>query len=93
MPGPRSNKLALNARVKVIAGGMAQTDEVRSSGSYLSQSDLRLHFGLGDSRLADRVEITWPTGKTEVLKNLAADRFYCVKEGVGVVPCGSIRPR
>ena len=90
--GTKSNKQALNTRAKVIAGDLAQTDEVRSGGSYLSQHDLRLHFGLGDHRQADKVEIRWPSGATEVLTNLDADRFYCVKEGAGVVPCASIRP-
>ena len=92
LAGTRSNKLALNARVKVITRDFAQTDEVRSGGSYLSQNDLRLHFGLGDRRQADKVEISWPSGGTETLTNLEADRFYCVKEGAGVVPCASIRP-
>jgi hypothetical protein len=92
LAGTKSNKLALNARVKVIAGDLAQTDEVRSGGSYLSQSDLRLHFGLGEHRQAGKVEISWPSGGTEMLTNLGADRFYCVKEGVGVVPCAGIRP-
>jgi enediyne biosynthesis protein E4 len=90
--GTKSNRLALNARVKVTAGELAQTDEVRSSGSYLSQSDLRLHFGLADHRRADKVEIFWPSGTTEALTNLESDRFYCVKEGLGVVPCAAIRP-
>ena len=92
LAGTRSNKLALNARLKVIAGDLVQTDEVRSGGSYLSQSDLRLHFGLGDRRQTDTVEISWPSGGTEVLTNLQADRFYCIQEGVGVIPCASIRP-
>jgi len=90
--GSKSSKLALNARVKVITRDFAQTDEVRSGGSYLSQSDLRLHFGLGVHRQADKVEISWPSGGTETLTSLEADRFYCVKEGAGVVPCESIRP-
>lgn len=84
--------MALNARVKVIAGDLAQTDEVRSGGSYLSQSDLRLHFGLADHRQADKVEIFWPSGETQTLTNLEADRFYCLKEAAGVVPCATIRP-
>jgi hypothetical protein len=92
LAGTKSNKLALNARVKVIAGDLPQTDEVRSGGSYLSQSDLRLHFGLGDHRRAEKVEISWPSGGTEMLTNLEADRFYCVQEGAGVVPCAAIRP-
>jgi hypothetical protein len=92
LAGTTSNKLALNARVRVTANELTQTDEVRSSGSYLSQSDLRLHFGLGDQRRAGKVEIFWPSGSIETLTNVEADRFYCVKEGAGVVPCATIRP-
>jgi hypothetical protein len=92
LAGTKSNRLALNARVRITAGELAQTDEVRSSGSYLSQSDLRLHFGLADHLRAERVEIFWPSGATETLTNVESDRFYCVKEGSGVVPCAAIRP-
>jgi hypothetical protein len=93
LAGTESNKLALNARVKVIAGDLVQTDEVRSGGSYLSQSDLRLHFGLGDHRQADKVELYWPSGRQETLSSLDADHFYCAQEGSGIVPCSNIRPR
>jgi hypothetical protein len=79
--GTRSNRLALGARVKVVTGKSAQVDEVRSGGSYLSQNDLRLHFGLGKAERVERVEIRWPSGKTEVLTNLVARNFYTVKEG------------
>ena len=89
--GARSNRLALGARVKVVTGKLAQVDEVRSGGSYLSQNDLRLHFGLGKAERVDRVEIRWPSGKTEALTNLAARSFYTVKEGEGIVP--SLRRR
>jgi hypothetical protein len=84
--GARSNRLALGARVKVVAGKLSQVDEVRSGDSYLSQNDFRLHFGLGKAERVDRVEIRWPSGKTETLQNLAARSFYSVKEGEGVVP-------
>lgn len=90
--GTRSNRLALNAHVKVTAGGMTQSDEVHSGGSYLSQSDLRLHFGLGASTKVNSVEIHWPSGKTETLNDLAVDKFYVVKEGEGVVPPERARP-
>jgi enediyne biosynthesis protein E4 len=92
LAGTRSNRLALNARVKAVAGGLVQVDEVRSGGSYLSQNDLRIHFGLGPSERVDRVEILWPSGKTETLNNLSADRFYAVKEGEGIVPREKLRP-
>jgi hypothetical protein len=84
--GARGNRLALGARVKVVTGKLAQVDEVRSGGSYLSQNDLRLHFGLGKAERVERVEIRWPSGKTETLQNLAARSFYTVKEGAGIVP-------
>jgi enediyne biosynthesis protein E4 len=85
LEGARSNRLALNARIKATAGDLVQTGEVLSGGSYLSQSDLRVHFGLGNHDRVDRVEIAWPSGKKETILNLAADHFYKVKEGQGIV--------
>jgi enediyne biosynthesis protein E4 len=92
LAGTKSNRLALNARVKAVAGDLIQIDEVRSGGSYLSQNDLRIHFGLGSHERLDRVDILWPSGKTETLTNLAADRFYAMKEGEGIVPRERVRP-
>lgn len=92
LAGTKSNRLALNARVKIVAGGVTQTDEIRSGGSYLSQSDLRLHFGLGSASKIDSVEIRWPSGAIENIHNLAADQFYSVLEGHGIVPAEQIRP-
>jgi hypothetical protein len=57
-----------------------QYSEVRSGGSYLSQSDLRLHFGLGDARTVDSIEILWPSGKKQILKEQPADRVLVIKE-------------
>jgi hypothetical protein len=92
LAGTKSNRLAIGARVKLTSGGMTQTDQVRSGGSYLSQSDLRLHFGLGGASKIDSVEIRWPSGATDTLRNLAADQFYAVLEGKGVVPPEQVRP-
>jgi hypothetical protein len=83
--GTKSNRLALNARIRVTAGDLIQEDEVRSGGSYLSQNDLRLHFGLGTRDHIDKVEIFWPSGAKEVLPQLGSDRFYTVREGQGIV--------
>jgi hypothetical protein len=75
----------LNARVRATAGDLVQLGEVFSGGSYLSQNDLRIHFGLGAHDRVDKAEIIWPTGKVETLTNLAADKFYTVREGAGVI--------
>jgi hypothetical protein len=85
LEGVHSNRLALNARVQATAGDLVQLGEVISGGSYLSQNDLRIHFGLGKHERIDKAKVFWPSGKVEVLSNLAADRFYIVREGVGVV--------
>jgi len=92
LTGTESNRLAIGARIKVVASGMTQTDEVHSGGSYLSQNDLRLHFGLNTATKIDRVEIHWPSGKVDTLTDLPADQFYSVLEGAGVVPAERIRP-
>jgi len=85
LEGVKSNRLALNARVRATAGRLVQLGEVVSGGSYLSQHDLRIHFGLGTQTRVDKAEVLWPNGKVETLINLAADRFYVVREGAGVV--------
>ncbi len=92
LAGTKSNRLALNAQVRVTAGSLSQTDEVHSGGSYMSQSDLRLHFGLGEHSRADKIDIIWPSGINETLTDLSADQIYCIEEGSGVVPCAKLRP-
>lgn len=91
--GTKSNRLAIGAKLKLTAGGVTQTSSVQSGGSYLSQSDLRVHFGLGTATKIDSVEITWPSGAREVLRDLAADRSYTVEEGSGIVPPAKIARR
>jgi len=80
----KSNKAAIGARVTVTAGDLVQFNEVRSGSSYLSQNDLRLHFGLGERTRMDTVEIFWPTGKKEVYKDLSSDLIYTIVEGEGI---------
>jgi hypothetical protein len=92
LAGTKSNRLALNARVKVTAGGVTQTDEVHSGGSYLSQNDLRLHFGLGIATKIDSIEVRWPSGAVDKVGSLEADHFYSILEGSGVVPRERILP-
>ena len=78
--GTKSNRSAIGARVRLTVAGRTQIDVVRSGGSYLSQSDLRLHFGLGSGSQADRIEIEWPSGSVQNLHNVKADRVLPVVE-------------
>jgi enediyne biosynthesis protein E4 len=82
--GTKGNKAAIGARVTVKTGSETQIDEVRGGSSYISQNDLRLHFGLGSSESMNEVDVRWPNGATEVLKNVAADFIYTVDEGEGI---------
>ena len=80
LEGRRSNRSALGARVTLHSGGRSQTDEIRGGGSYLSQSDLRLHFGLGGAAIVERIEIAWPSGARQTLTAVDADRVLTVRE-------------
>src|SRR5216683_1803699 len=82
--GTKSNRAAIGARVTIHAAGIKQFSEVRGGGSYLSQNDLRQHFGLGTATKMESVEIRWPSGKIETLQNIAADAIYTIVEGEGV---------
>src|SRR5712671_5229722 len=82
--GAKSNRAAIGARITIRAAGVKQFSEVRGGGSYLSQNDLRLHFGLGTAKKLESVEIRWPSGKVETLDNVAADAIYTIVEGAGI---------
>ena len=81
--GTQSNRSAIGARVRLFAPGGRQVQEVRGGGSYYSQNDLRVHFGLGSSAVVERVEVRWPNGLEEGWANLEADRIITLKEGSG----------
>ena len=97
--GTKSNRSGIGARVIVTAKtdpgkitALRQIDEVRSGGSYFSQNDMRLHFGLDRAEKADLVEIFWPSGTQDVLQNLPANQLYVVEEGgklLKTVPMGA----
>ena len=83
LQGTRSNRSAIGARVRVDAGGVVQTQEVRGGGSYNSQNDLRVHFGLAETAKLDRLELRWPSGLEEEWRDLAVDRIFPLTEGTG----------
>ncbi len=83
--GTRSNRSAVGAKVTVLSGGHRRMDEVRGGGVYISQNDLRLHFGLGKAESVDQIEIRWPAGQIEKVSNVKANQWVTVKEGAGVV--------
>ncbi len=83
--GVNSNRDGIGARVKVVSGDLTQIDEVRSGGSYISQNDLRLHFGLEKRTTIDLIEVRWPSGVIDKITNLSANRILTIKEGKGVV--------
>src|SRR5205823_9324328 len=79
--GTKSNRSAIGARVRVVTGKHSQINEVLSGSSFMSQNDFRLHFGLGQAKLADLVEVRWPLGLVESFRNIAANNLLTVKEG------------
>jgi enediyne biosynthesis protein E4 len=83
LEGTRSNRSAIGARLRCSAGGAVQTQEVRGGGSYDSQNDLRVHFGLGEAAAAERLEVRWPSGLEEEWRDVAADRILSLREGTG----------
>jgi hypothetical protein len=82
--GVKSNRAAIGAVVTLESGNTKYAQEVRSGGGYISQSDLRLHFGLGKATSAEKIVIRWPSGLVETLQNLAANQYYVVHEGSGI---------
>jgi len=83
--GVGRNRDALGTRLKVVSGDLVQWDEVHSGGSYLSASDLRLHYGLGKHKQVDLIEVHWSDGHIETVRNVEANQFLTVEEGKGLV--------
>jgi hypothetical protein len=81
LEGAKSNRSAIGAKVTIEIAGRRQVAEVRSGGSYISQNDLRVHFGLGPSTVIDRLVIRWPNGTLDTATRVAADRMYLAREG------------
>jgi hypothetical protein len=93
--GTRSNRLAIGARVTVRAGKLTQFSEVKGGSSYISQNDLRQHFGLERNERIDEVTVRWPNGDSETLRDLPADFIYTIVESKGIqgkVPLPPVDP-
>ncbi|MGE0133364.1 MAG: CRTAC1 family protein [Blastocatellales bacterium] len=80
LAGTKSNRNAAGARVELKAGGLTQIDEVHAGDSYISHSDWRLHFGLGDATTIDEITIRWPSGAVEKLTKVKADQVVRIVE-------------
>ncbi len=81
--GSKSNRDGIGAKITVKAGARTLVDEVRSGSSYISNNDMRVHFGLGAATKADWVQVRWPSGLVEHFENLAVDSIHTLKEGSG----------
>jgi enediyne biosynthesis protein E4 len=81
LKGARSNRSGIGARVSCVSGALEQVDEVRSGGSYLSQNDLRVHFGVGEATTIDVLEVRWPSGVVDTWRKIPVDQFLILVEG------------
>jgi hypothetical protein len=84
--GRKSPRDATGATVYVTAGGLRQRGDVLSGGSYASNSDSRIHFGLGAATSVEKVEVHWPSGAVEIVRLENIDRYHAIEEGKGLVP-------
>jgi len=83
--GEKSNRDGIAAKVKVVSGDLTQIDEVRSGGSYISQNDMRLHFGFEKRTKIDLIEIRWPSGAIDKVTNASVNKILTIKEGKGLI--------
>jgi hypothetical protein len=88
--GHKSNRDAIGAEVNVVSGAVSQFGTVSTASSYLSASDKRIHFGLGQSSVAERIDVRWPSGITQTLRDVAADQILQIDEPA--VPSAPAKP-
>jgi len=81
---PGHNRDAIGARLKVVSGDLVQWDEVFTGGSYISQGDFRKHFGMAGRTKVDEIEVHWPDGKTETVRDVATNQFITIEQGKGL---------
>jgi hypothetical protein len=80
LKGKKSNRDGIGAHLELLSGGRKQIAERFAGSGYLSQDDGRIHFGLGSAAKVDKLTIHWPSGKDQILENLAVDRVLTVEE-------------
>jgi enediyne biosynthesis protein E4 len=90
--GVKSNRSGIGARIRCVTEQGSQIDEVRSGGSYYSQNDLRVHFGLGSSERVKMLEIRWPSGQVDTINDIAGNRVVQVREGTGLLQLPAAKP-
>jgi len=83
--GTKSNRDGVGARIKLVSGDFVLYEQRKGGMSYQSAQDPRLHFGLGDRKIVDSLQILWPSGSKTTLANLKADQIIAVKEGQGLI--------
>jgi hypothetical protein len=97
--GTKSNRSGIGSQVRVTATTspiaerpLLQMEELRSGGSYFSQNDLRLHFGLDQAKQADLVEVRWLSGQVDQFRNLDANHLYVLEEGGKILKSDPLKP-
>ena len=91
--GRKSNRSGIGARVTVVAGGRRQVQEVRSGSSFMSQSDLRLHFGLGEATAVDKIQVRWPfPNLVDEVSDIAVNQQVTLTEGEGIAETDTVSP-
>ncbi len=83
--GTKSNRNGIGAKVKVVSGDLTQVDEVQSGGSYISQNDFKLHFGLEKRTRVDLIQVRWPSGAVDTVTNMPVNKVVTIKESKGLV--------
>jgi hypothetical protein len=91
--GVKSNRSGIGARVTIVSGDLKQVEEVHSGGTYISQNDLRLHFGLEKRTKIDSIEVRWPSGAVDKVTGASANKVLTIKEGQGLVSQKDFNPR
>jgi hypothetical protein len=87
-----SSRDGIGAKITVKAGTRTLVDEVRSGSSYISNSDMRVHFGLGSATKIDSVQVRWPSGLVERFENFPVDSIHTLKEGSGTPVAPTVKP-